>query len=980
MIEQAALTWVHISDIHFGHGRAHAQVERAEILEALIEDLRHLSPKIPEIDQIIVSGDISYSGGALGDHEYAEARRFLDRLTAALGLDRDAVLVTPGNHDVDRSVAQRDHDTRRWLHELRAGLSVEEAFASPTDQVRLHDRLANYLRFSADYGRAFDEAGVEAQGSSQRLFWTTVVNARDHLRVRIAGGNTALLCQDDQDEGRLQIGMSQFRDIVCPNEEQDVTILVTHHPIDWCGDRDLIEPRLRRWVDLHLCGHVHRAESEFRERGGGGNVVRVVAGALHEYDSTAQASTEAFTYSVGALYTDASNDVWLRLWPRRWTRSSAGFRVDPETVADGHSYVDYRIAARRRELPSPSPAPGAAVGPAAAGNAGLELLWKVSERSVRSIGARRTAYPLDMSIAELYERGLYVETALRNIVDGNEFMIGRLVERVSEGQCALILGEPGSGKSVATYALLCRIREERPALAIRPSDVLDLLEGEDGTSDLSLALQGLTSDIGEGPVIVIDGLDESLGEVSSTADLLKAITRLGLDNPLIVTCRRREFEDQLARETQAGIFDSIYEIQDWRPEREFTDFVDRLVRLGMLESRSILDAVHGSPALSSLAKRPLFARMLTFLSGSDMTVINNIFDLYSEYIDKLSATSDAALRTAGCAAVVPSRSVWVQAAWTIFSHGLLHEDRFSLGAVANILSRTNSWDSRCFARSLGQLCDQWRVAGRVWTRFVHYSFFEYLVACRYLDQVTESIEQNSSQALAEALVLDLTPEIRHFLVGELRSARLGGYTRALVNAYDETKELGRGEASVRTAGNLIAYLLSRVAPEAGPALRELLDTERDMFLQQSLLWGLCHIGDEEGLEQFIARSRASADWRAWNRGYLMYYYGDLDRREDPPFIDHDRRRSWGRTRERSINFMSSAGYERDIKPQRRFLDLYSLYDYVIWREEELGENDALVTSRVLDSLWSGSGISSDLLLELQAMHAVVCRPWIGGDG
>jgi hypothetical protein len=372
--------------------------------------------------------------------------------------------------------------------------------------------------------------------------------------------------------------------------------------------------------------------------------------------------------------------------------------------------------------------------------------------------------------------------------------------------------------------------------------------------------------------------------------------------------------------------------------------------------------------------------MLTFLSGSDMTVINNIFDLYSEYIDKLSATSDAALRTAGCAAVVPSRSVWVQAAWTIFSHGLLHEDRFSLGAVANILSRTNSWDSRCFARSLGQLCDQWRVAGRVWTRFVHYSFFEYLVACRYLDQVTESIEQNSSQALAEALVLDLTPEIRHFLVGELRSARLGGYTRALVNAYDETKELGRGEASVRTAGNLIAYLLSRVAPEAGPALRELLDTERDMFLQQSLLWGLCHIGDEEGLEQFIARSRASADWRAWNRGYLMYYYGDLDRREDPPFIDHDRRRSWGRTRERSINFMSSAGYERDIKPQRRFLDLYSLYDYVIWREEELGENDALVTSRVLDSLWSGSGISSDLLLELQAMHAVVCRPWIGGDG
>jgi hypothetical protein len=300
--------------------------------------------------------------------------------------------------------------------------------------------------------------------------------------------------------------------------------------------------------------------------------------------------------------------------------------------------------------------------------------------------------------------------------------------------------------------------------------------------------------------------------------------------------------------------------------------------------------------------------------------------------------------------------------------------------VATALGGGQRWDARCFARSLGQLCDQWRVAGRVWTRFVHYSFFEYLVACRYLDQVTETIERGSTQALAEALILDLTPEIRHFLVGELRSVKVPGYTQALAAAYRETKELGHGEARVRTAGNLIAYLLSRVAPDAGRALRELLDAEPDMWLQQSLLWGLCHIGDAEGLELFVKRSRASAEWRAWNRGYLMYYYGDLDRREDPPFIDHDRRRSWGRTRERSIDFMSSPGYERDIRPQRRFLDLYSLYDYAIWRDEELGRAEAEVTSQVLDGLWRGSGIDSELLLELQAMHAVVCRPWIDDDG
>ncbi|MEV3920813.1 metallophosphoesterase [Actinomadura coerulea] len=981
MIEQVALTWVHLSDMHFGHGEHHARVERREILEALIEDLRSMSAHVPGIDQVIVSGDIAFTGGARREDEYAEARAFFDRLASSLGLDRDAVLLSPGNHDVDRSPALDDHDTRRWLDELRGGHSIEEAFASSADRQRLHARFGNYLQFSADYGPAFDQPGATATQGGAPLFWSTLVDARQDLRIRICGGNTALLSQDDDDHGRLQVGLSQLRETVQPDGGQDVTILVTHHPLDWCRDHDVLEPRVRRWVDLHLCGHVHRAESERYEHGSGGGVIRITAGALHEYDSGARRSNEAFTYSIGAVYADSGHDLWLRLWPRRWTRSSAGFRVDPEAVGDGQLYVDHRIASRRREAPRPAGRGGGTGAARPDGDGATELVWALSERSVRGIGARRTAYPLDMSIAELYERGLYIDTGLRDIAGGGEAGLGRLEDEAAGDRCVLLLGEPGSGKSVAAYALLRMIGRHRPVLAIRASDVIDLLDTDDGTSDLSLALRNPPSgDPAARPVIVVDGLDESLGEVSNTGDLLKGIVRLRADGPLIVTCRRREFEDRLARQSQDGIFDSIYELRDWRPEREFTEFVRRLVGLGMLESDAVLEAVSASSALRSLARRPLFARMLTFLSGGDVSAINDRVDLYSEYIDKLSATSDAALRNAGCAAVVPSRRVWVEAAWTIFANGLLHEDRFSLGAVASLLGGEHRWDSRCFARSLGQLCDQWRVAGRVWTRFVHYSFFEYLVACRYLDQVTEAIERGSTQALAEALILDLTPEIRHFLVGELRSAQVPGYTRALVAAYRETKELGHGEARVRTAGNLIAYLLSRVAPDAGRALRELLDAEPDMWLQQSLLWGLCHIGDDEGLGMFVRRSRASAEWRAWNRGYLMYYYGDLDRREDPPFIDHDRRRSWGRTRERSIDFMSSPGYERDIRPQRRFLDLYSLYDYAIWRDEELGRAEAEVTSKVLDGLWRGSGIDSELLLELQAMHAVVCRPWIEDSG
>ncbi len=440
---------------------------------------------------------------------------------------------------------------------------------------------------------------------------------------------------------------------------------------------------------------------------------------------------------------------------------------------------------------------------------------------------------------------------------------------------------------------------------------------------------------------------------------------------LVITCRRREFEDNLAKSMESDTFDSIYSIDAWTLDQQFADFVNRLVIARFLASNAILSEIRESPVLTKMVNRPLFARMLTFLGQSGVETVTTVATLYAEYIDKLGTTSEIALTAAGCRQASQPKEIWTKAAWVIFSKGLLFEERFSVGAVSALVANKLDAQPRCVARALGHICDEWRVAGRVWGRFVHYSFFEYLVACHYLDEVAQSVMQGSAAQLAQILGLDLTPEIRHFLVDELRLAHIPDLSRALESAYQESKQFGRRSARARTIGNLIAYLLSRVAPDAQASLRKLVVSEEDMFLQQSLLWGLCHVGDEQGLERFVAESRASAQWRAWNRGYLMYYYGDIDRREDPPFIDADPRRPWGRTRERSISLMSAPSY-RSIAAQRRYLDLYTLYDYAIWRGVELSDEDAETARMALAALWESSGIGSDLLLELQAMHAAAC--------
>jgi predicted phosphodiesterase len=961
------LTWLHLSDIHFGAGGAHGKVDRDDILDALVADIQRMREGVPSIDQVIVSGDIAFSGGALKATEYEEAHSFLTGLGASLGLANDAILVVPGNHDIDRSVARDDHDVRRWLDELRLrGRPVDEALASDHDRARLSSRMSNYLRFAQNFGECVGTGDSVGLGN-----WSTLIEARDDLRVRMAGANTALLSQGDDDHKLLQLGLTQLQNLRINIEDHDVLVFVTHHPLDWLRDHDVADPRVRRAADVHLYGHVHEADSERRSRGGGNELIRVVAGAVHEYDAKGKAGTGSYGYSVGSLFVGPSQQLGLRLWPRRWTRRNAEFRVDVESVPDGEVFVDHIIgertaSTRRQRLESGR---ATADGP----DTSVErLLWRASDRSARRLGARRTAYPLDLSIAELHARGVYVPASFTDIVgDAESVGVDHLATQLSAQRSVLILGEPGSGKSVAAYALLQRLRDHAPAVAMRVSDLPEALDGDSARTDLALALHASLG-CSRRPILLIDGLDETLAEFDSSADLLGLLNRIREDFTVVVTCRRREFEDNLARSIGSDTFDSIFSIDPWVPNRQFKDFVERLMLARLLDSDGILTTVEDSPTLTSMITRPLFARMLTFLGHSNINAITNVSRLYAEYIDKLGISSDSALSAVGCRLPVASKQIWAEAAWTIFSKALLVEERFSAGSVNSLVAGLFNAQPRCVARGLSQICDEWRVAGRVWARFVHYSFFEYLVACHYLAEVAEAVMSGSAVNLAASLSLDLTPEIRHFLVDELRLAQLPGLSDALESAYQESKQLGRETAQVRIAGNLIAYVLSRVAADAQPSLRRLLAGEDDIFLQQSLLWGLCHLGDEEALTRFAAESRASAQWRAWNRGYLMYYYGDIDRREDPPFIDSDRRRPWGRTRERSIALTTAESYYSSVSPQRRYLDLYTLYDYAIWRNTTLTGDDAAAAGRALTRLWERSGIGSDLLLELQAMHAVAC--------
>jgi len=73
-------TWLHVTDIHFGHGDATHGGNQKLVLRKLLEDLQQRSElDIPVPNAIFVTGDIAFSGAVKARDEYDRARDWQPR-------------------------------------------------------------------------------------------------------------------------------------------------------------------------------------------------------------------------------------------------------------------------------------------------------------------------------------------------------------------------------------------------------------------------------------------------------------------------------------------------------------------------------------------------------------------------------------------------------------------------------------------------------------------------------------------------------------------------------------------------------------------------------------------------------------------------------------------------------------------------------------------------------------------------------------
>ncbi len=319
----SGITWLHLSDWH----QKGKDFDRRVVRDALIRDIEDrtkISPDLAEIDFIVFSGDVAFSGKK---EEYETVKQELIKpILKACGVRRNRLFIVPGNHDLDR----KSFDTFQegLLDFLNSYDRVKRWLDNENDRARTLEPFKEFTSFVADCSgqKTPDYANIRKITISGK-------------KIAILGINSAWACGRHKDSsgkiddrGYALIGEPQIYESVNEISSTDLKIAVLHHPLDWLNedDRNHVKRRLEDGCDFMLQGHRHNPEVNVT-RGTSGECIIIPAGACYEY-----------RIAKDPRYTNAYNFVHLDLdsrkgtvFLRRWGENRGEWIEDIESYKEG---------------------------------------------------------------------------------------------------------------------------------------------------------------------------------------------------------------------------------------------------------------------------------------------------------------------------------------------------------------------------------------------------------------------------------------------------------------------------------------------------------------------------------------------------------------------------------------------------------------------------------------------------------------------
>ena len=331
-----SLTYVHVSDIHFGQERGSDLYVHKDLKQRLIDDAAALKDEvgIAQMDGVIVTGDIAFSGK---EDQYRAAAQWLDLLTKTIGCKATDVIVVPGNHDIDREGISAGAEL--MLKELVEGgnESLDRLLEDKRDREVLYAKFDAYRDFAEAYGcRLESDGGVAVD---------RLIPIGPERFLRFMGLNSALLCtKQGSDEGKLLLGGKQR---VLPRIPGEELVVLCHHPVGSLKDAKKVSRYIKSRARVHIYGHVHNPSAEVEEAVPDGDLLTISAGAT--VPPNAEEGYQ-YTYNVLSFAWDENTDgLKIGIASRSWNAQGTVFDADTDRFDAGRCEFILRCPNFRRQ-------------------------------------------------------------------------------------------------------------------------------------------------------------------------------------------------------------------------------------------------------------------------------------------------------------------------------------------------------------------------------------------------------------------------------------------------------------------------------------------------------------------------------------------------------------------------------------------------------------------------------------------------------
>ena len=309
-------SFLHLSDIHFGQEKHGTRTLYEDVRSQLTNDASLMRANLGPADGILITGDIAFSGKP---SEYKEAGKWIDKLIETLGCDKKAVLLIPGNHDVDvkkssylsEIIDQKlRNSSPEKIDEILNGINSGDELANP-----IFAKLSAYREFAARYDCDFKDLG--------KPFWVRDFEVDAVNKLRFIGLNTVQVSDLSDKVGDMVLGSSQY---IIANDHRHECIVLMHHPLNWLKDAARAEKYLKR-ARMIMVGHEHNLRIHKVEEIEGSERLEIFAGATNP----APGEGYNFRYNwmeLDTSYEDEAHKLSVTIHPRIWDEEQTKFVPD----------------------------------------------------------------------------------------------------------------------------------------------------------------------------------------------------------------------------------------------------------------------------------------------------------------------------------------------------------------------------------------------------------------------------------------------------------------------------------------------------------------------------------------------------------------------------------------------------------------------------------------------------------------------------